>query len=75
MIYIVDRIEDNIAVLENKETKEIVNILLDILPSKLKEGNVLKYENNKYTIDKKEEEKRKKTILNKFNKLKNKDIH
>ena len=75
MIYIVDRIENNIAILENKETKEIVNISLDILPSNLKEGNVLKYENNIYTLDKKEEEERKKTILDKFNKLKNKDIH
>ena len=75
MIYIVDRIENNIAILENKETKEIVNISLDILPSNLKEGNVLKYENNIYTLDKKEDEERKKTILDKFNKLKNKDIH
>ena len=75
MIYIVDRIENNIAILENKETKEIVNISLDILPSNLKEGNVLKYENNIYTLDKKEEEERKKTIIDKFNKLKNKDIH
>ena len=32
-------------------------------------------ENNIYTLDKKEEEERKKTILDKFNKLKNKDIH
>ena len=39
MIYIVDRIEDNIAVLENKETKEIIDVSLSLLPANLKEGN------------------------------------
>ena len=73
MIYIVDRIENNIAILENKETKEIVNISLDILPSNLKEGNVLKYENNTYILDTKEEERRKLIISEKFNRLKSKD--
>ena len=76
MIYIIDRIENNIAVLENKDTKEIINIPLNKLPSNLKEGNVLKYENNTYTKDTEEENNRKKTILEKFNKLRNnKDIH
>ncbi len=75
MIYIVDRIEDNIAVLENKETKEIIDVSISILPANLKEGNVLKYENNTYTIDKEEEENRRNTIISKFEKLKNKDIH
>jgi hypothetical protein len=74
MIYIVDRIEDDIAVLENKDTKEIINIPKKDLP-KIKEGSVLKYENDKYTIDKEEEEKRKKAVLEKFNKLRKKDIH
>ena len=76
MIYIIDRIENNIAVLENKDTKEIINMPLNKLPSNLKEGNVLKYENNTYTKDTEEENNRKKTILEKFNKLRNnKDIH
>lgn len=75
MIYIVDRIEDNIAILENKETKEIIDISLDILPTNLKEGNVLKYENNTYTLDKEQEEERRNAIISKFERLKNKDIH
>ena len=73
MIYIVDRIEDNIAVLENKETNEIINIDISILPTNLKEGNVLRYENNTYILDNDEEEKRRQLLLEKFNKLKNKD--
>lgn len=75
MIYIVDRIEDNIAVLENKDTKETTDVSLTLLPKNLKEGNILKYENNTYTLDEKEEEERRKAILSKFEKLKNKDIH
>lgn len=75
MIYIVDRIEENIAVLENKETKETIDVSLSLLPKNLKEGNVLKYENSTYTIDKEEEEKRRNAIISKFEKLKNKGIH
>ena len=75
MIYIVDRIEDNIAVLENKETKEIIDITLSLLPANLKEGNVLEYKDKKYILNIEEEEKRKKAILEKFNKLKNNNIH
>ena len=73
MIYIVDRIENNIAVLENKETNEIINIDISILPTNLKEGNVLRYENNTYILDKKKKKKRRQLLLEKFNKLKNKD--
>ena len=75
MIYIVDRIEDNIAVLENKETKEIIDVTLSLLPTNLKEGNVLEYKDKKYILNIEEEEKRKKAILEKFNKLKNNNIH
>ncbi len=74
MTYIVDRIEENIAILENKDTNEIIEITLDKLPN-IKEGNVLKYQNNTYIIDKEEEENRRKEILEKFNRLRNKDIH
>lgn len=73
MKYIVDRIEDNIVVLENQDTKEIINIDISILPKKIKEGNILIYKNNSYYIDKEAEIKRKKEILEKFKKLRNKN--
>ena len=73
MIYIVDRIENNIAVLENKDTNKIINIDIKLLPTNLKEGNVLRYENNTYILDNDEEDKRRQLLLEKFNKLKNKD--
>lgn len=73
MKYIVDRIEDNIAVLENQDTKEIINIDISLLPRKIKEGNILIYKNNSYYIDKEAEIKRRKEILEKFQKLRNKN--
>ena len=73
MKYIVDRIEDNIVVLENQDTKEIINIDMSLLPKKIKEGNILIYKNNSYYIDKEAEIKRKKEILEKFKKLRNKN--
>ena len=51
MIYIVDKIEDNIAVLENKDTREIINVNISCLPSLIKEGSILKYDGSKYYID------------------------
>lgn len=73
MIYVVDRIENDIAVLENTTTKETKDVELNKLPCNLKEGNVLKYENNTYTLDETLEQERKNAILEKFNRLKNKD--
>ena len=51
----------------------MIDVELNILPSNIKEGNVLKYENNTYMLDTKEEEERKLSISEKFNRLKNKD--
>lgn len=49
--YTVDRFEGNYAVLENRQTKEMVNIEKDKLPQNISEGNILKYQNGNYTID------------------------
>ena len=73
MKYIIDRIEDNIAILENQETKEMIDIDINELPVNIKEGNVLIYENKKYYIDVNLEQERKKNILEKFQKLRKND--
>ena len=70
MKYAVDRIEGNIAICENLDTKEIKEVELNLLPKRIKDGTILIYENNKYKIDKNEEEKRRLAILEKFNRLK-----
>ena len=72
MKYAIDRIENNIAILENIETKEIIEVELSILPENIKESNVLLFENNEYKLDIEGEAIRRQNILNRFNRLKKK---
>ena len=69
MKYALDRIEENIAILENIETGELIKISIQHLPLNIHEGTILKEKNNTYTIDIQEEEKRRKLIEDKFKKL------
>lgn len=69
MKYAIDRIEENIAILENITTKEIIEVELSLLPPNIQESNILIYENNEYKLDTETESKRKEDILNRFNKL------
>ena len=71
MNYIIDKIEDNIAVLETQDTKEILNINKSLLPKGIKEGMILSKNNDIYIIDTKATAKRRKTILEKFKRLRN----
>ena len=47
---IVDRIEGNIAVCENRKTGKMKNISISDLPEDIKEGSILKWENGAYKI-------------------------
>ena len=69
MKYALDRIEEDIAILENIETGELIKISIQHLPPNIHEGTILKKENNTYLIDTKEEEKRRRKIQEKFKKL------
>ncbi|MED3201881.1 DUF3006 domain-containing protein [Bacillus toyonensis] len=64
---IIDRFEEALAVIE------INNITIDVprskLPSNVKEGDVLIIENDTYTIDKNETDKRRREIQNLMDKL------
>ena len=70
MKYIIDRVEDNIVVCENLETKEMIELDKSLLPKNIKDGNVLLFENNKYKLDLNEEELRRQRIRERFNRLK-----
>ncbi len=70
MKFAIDRIENNIAILENLKTKEKKEISIQLLPSDIKEGMIIIKNNDKYYIDKDEEIKRRKRIITMFNKLK-----
>lgn len=72
--YIVDRFEEDFAVLE-KESGGSIDINRQLIPN-AKCGDVLIFENGVFTIDGEETLKRKKKILEKMNKLfaKNKNL-
>ena len=70
MKYAVDRIEDNIVILENIKTKEIIKEDISNLPKGIKEGTIL-IKRKTYKVDYKTTSKREIKIRNKFNKLKN----
>ena len=69
MKYALDRIEENIAILENIQTGKKIKVSIFKLPQNLHEGIILKEENNTYTIDIQEEENRRMLIEEKFKKL------
>lgn len=48
---VVDRIEDEIAVCENRANGVMINIQLSKLPEGVREGSVIKYFDGKYRID------------------------
>ena len=67
--FTVDRIEDDIVVLENRTTQEIVNISISELPNEIKTGDIVKKINGKYFIDEEETKSVKKRIEDKMNDL------
>lgn len=73
MKYVVDRIEGDVVVLENLETKNMITKELSCFPFLIAEGNVLEYsdENHSFILLKEEEEKRRIRIREKLNRLKN----
>ena len=72
MKYAIDKIENNIVLLESLEDKTKKEVSLDILPKDIKEGTILTYNNNEYKIDLDTEKERKESIKNKFAMLKKK---
>lgn len=70
MRYAVDSIIDEIAVIENLETKEKKEVSLGLLPEEIQEGNILVENNNEYYLDKQYEAKRRQTLEEKLEELK-----
>lgn len=67
--FTVDRFEGNMAVLENRETGEMINVHKNELPKDAKEGSVLKINENKYELDIEEQKQTEERIKNKMDKL------
>ena len=71
-MFTIERIEDNIVVLENRDTREIVNVKIDEFENNVKVNDIVEYDFDKkiYIINKEETNKIKKDIRMRFNKLK-----
>ena len=68
-ILVIDRFESDYAVCENRTTGEMLNINRKELPEGIKEGTILKYKNDKYTIEKEEQKRIENRIADKMQKL------
>lgn len=65
----IDRIEENIVILENRRTGESVQVEKSKLPFNIKEGDILKYISGKYMLDKDRTINEKERIKNKMDGL------
>jgi len=71
MKYAVDRIEGKLVVLENIDTKEIINININKLNFKVKEKDLLIYKDNTFIKDDNLKNERLKLLQEKLNRVKN----
>lgn len=69
--YSVDRIEEDIIVLENIENKEIIEISKSELDFEVVDGNILKLVDGKFVLDQELEVSRKESLRERLNRLKN----
>lgn len=69
MKYVVERIEEGIAVLEEQESGEIINMDLSEIPFIIKEGDVIIYENDEWNNSLEEKELIDERIQQKMNDL------
>ena len=74
MKYAVDRIINNLAVLESLEDQTKKEVLISELPIDLKEGNILAYENDTYIKDESLENQKRESIRNKFDMLRKRKV-
>lgn len=70
MNFSVDKIVDEIVVLENINTLEKREVLITDLPEGIAEGNILTLVDGKYVFNTSVEEERRKIIRNKLDRLK-----
>lgn len=69
MKYIIDRIEKNIVICENQETKKMENFDLEKFPEGVKDGDIVILKNEKFEKDENETKTRKQKIEELMKKL------
>jgi len=68
-MYIIDRIDGNLAICECINTGEMIKFNIQKLPKKAKEGDVLRKEGNTFIIDYETTKQRKKALTERMNRL------
>lgn len=68
--FTVDRFENNFVVLEDRQTENLINVSINKLPSNIKEGDLLSFQNGNFILDKEQTNKLQNDIQSRFNKLK-----
>lgn len=70
MKYAVDRIVEDIVVLENINSGEIIEVDKKILPGEVHEGSIVVKKENKFHLDLEEEKTRKESLRERLERLK-----
>ena len=70
MKYVVDRIIENIVVLENVESREMIEVSIELVPEGVKDGSILIFSEGFYQFDIDEETSRRESIREKMERLK-----
>lgn len=70
MKYSVDHIEGDIVVLENLETRKIINEEISLFDFEVKDGNIVSFKDGKYYLEQKMEEEKRQSLRERLNKLK-----
>lgn len=69
MRYTVDRIENNVVILENRETLEMMEVPKDKIPFSVHDGSILIYKDGQYIESVNEELDKRKKIEERFKRL------
>ena len=70
IMYTVDRIEDDIVILENRNNNTMIEVDIQELDFDINEGDILDYIDNKYIKNIEKTENKKKDIRSRFDRLK-----
>ena len=66
---IIERFEENIAVLEDSNTGEVVDINRTLLPKSAREGDVIELIDGKYVVNSEKTEIRRKSIIDRMRRM------
>ena len=64
-----DRFEENRAILENRKTNEMIEVDRNRIPKDAKEGDILKFVDNEFKIDRELTNQKREEIKEKMNKI------